>query len=91
MTEQTITIGNPAHLDWIEETGNFVMVDRLGIDYCGVCAMYGILTLTDDEAPRYRFHGYAQSTGCPTLTLCPECYEQHPSDGDRESCRLCNV
>ena len=69
-------ISNDAHREFIQNTGDFHLVESLGLRYCGVCAIPGTLTLVSDQSPAVQFHDYPGGSWCETLPVCQECREE---------------
>ena len=96
-------VTNPAHREYIEENLAWGVVEHLGLECCGTCAVADVLTIVDSETPRLQMHRYASSTTCREVPVCPTCiqqgalepspceYEPEEQHGYHQSCiRYCN-
>ena len=60
-----------------------------GFDMCGLCAADNEVTLVRGDAHKEVMHGYAGTTGCPTLPWCSDCVDAMGEPDDDVKCDLC--
>ena len=65
-------VTNPFHIEYIQENQVFTVTEYLGLTTCGICSIVDVLTVVDAESPVVTAHGYAGSTNCLTIALCPD-------------------
>ena len=84
-------VTNPFHIEYIQENQVFTVTENLGLTTCGICSIVDVLTVVDAESPVVTAHGYAGSTNCRTIALCPDCYEDHADSEYEEEFQGCNL